>query len=81
MPKEQVKARLPTEDDLIARARSRDEAAVRTLIRQNNRRLFRLARSIMKDDSEAEDVVQESYVRALHAARRISRRIELSAPG
>ena len=38
--------------------------AVRTIIRQNNQRLFRLARSIMKDDSEAEDVVQESYVRA-----------------
>ena len=37
---------------------------MRTIIRQNNRRLFRLARSIMKDDSEAEDVVQESYVRA-----------------
>ncbi len=63
MPKEQVKARLPAEDELIARARNRDEAAVRTLIRQNNQRLFRLARSIMRDDSEAEDVVQESYVR------------------
>lgn len=30
----------------------------------NNRRLFRVARSILKDDSEAEDAVQESYVRA-----------------
>lgn len=63
MSKQQAKTRLPAEDELIARARNRDEAAVRTLIRQNNRRLFRLARSIMKDDSEAEDVVQESYVR------------------
>jgi RNA polymerase sigma-70 factor (ECF subfamily) len=49
---------------LLARARRRDEAAVRTIIRQNNRRLFRMARAILKDDSEAEDVVQESYVRA-----------------
>jgi len=63
MPKQQTKTKLPAEDELIARARNRDEAAVKTLIRQNNRRLFRLARSIMKDDSEAEDVVQESYVR------------------
>jgi len=63
MSKQQAKIGLPAEDELIARARNRDEAAVRTLIRQNNRRLFRLARSIMKDDSEAEDVVQESYVR------------------
>jgi RNA polymerase sigma-70 factor (ECF subfamily) len=55
---------LPTaERDLLARARRRDEAAARTIIRQNNRRLFRLARSIVKDDSEAEDIVQETYVR------------------
>jgi putative membrane protein len=64
MPKQQVKTRIPAEDDLVARARNRDEAAVRAIIRQNNQRLFRVARSIMKDDGEAEDVVQESYVRA-----------------
>jgi RNA polymerase sigma-70 factor (ECF subfamily) len=50
--------------DLVARARSRDETAVRTIIRQNNRRLFRMARAIVNDDAEAEDVVQEGYVRA-----------------
>lgn len=64
MPKEHVKTPFAVEDDLVARAQSGEEAAVRTIIRQNNRRLFRLARSIMKDDNEAEDVVQESYVRA-----------------
>jgi RNA polymerase sigma-70 factor (ECF subfamily) len=52
------------EADLIARALRNDDGAVRAIIRQNNRRLFRIARSITKDDSEAEDVVQESYVRA-----------------
>jgi RNA polymerase sigma-70 factor (ECF subfamily) len=64
MPSQLVKTLLPTEGDLVARAKRQDEGAVRAIIRQNNRRLFRLARSIMKDDSEAEDVVQESYVRA-----------------
>jgi hypothetical protein len=29
MPKEQAKTRLPTEDELVARARNRDEAAVK----------------------------------------------------
>jgi RNA polymerase sigma-70 factor (ECF subfamily) len=62
--KEQVKTVLPDEDELVAGARRGDEAAVRSLIRQNNRRLFRIARSIVNDDSEAEDVVQETYVRA-----------------
>lgn len=59
-----VKAPPAAADDLLARARRREEAAIRTIIRDNNRRLFRLARSIVKDDSEAEDVVQEGYVRA-----------------
>ena len=43
---------------------SRDEAAVRTIMQANNRRLYRLARGILRNDSEAEDVVQETYVRA-----------------
>ena len=50
--------------DLVARARSRDEAAVRSIMQSNNRRLYRLARGILRNDSEAEDVVQETYVRA-----------------
>src|SRR5262245_21834852 len=33
-------------------------------MRRNNRALFRAARSILQDDSEAEDAVQEAYVRA-----------------
>ena len=64
MANRKVRAPLAVEDELLARARRREEAAVRTIIRENNRRLFRLARSIVKDDSEAEDVVQEAYVRA-----------------
>jgi RNA polymerase sigma-70 factor (ECF subfamily) len=52
------------EADLVRRARERDPAAVRAIIQANNRRLFRMARGIVKNDSEAEDVVQEAYVRA-----------------
>lgn len=50
--------------DLVARARARDEAAIRIIMQANNRRLYRLARGILRNDSEAEDVVQETYVRA-----------------
>jgi RNA polymerase sigma-70 factor (ECF subfamily) len=50
--------------ELVRRALSRDEAAVRTIIKANNRRLYRLARGILRNDNEAEDVVQETYVRA-----------------
>src|SRR3954464_14069166 len=50
--------------ELIQRARSRDETAVRSIMQANNRRLYRIARGILRNDSEAEDVVQETYVRA-----------------
>ncbi|WGS21622.1 MULTISPECIES: RNA polymerase sigma factor [unclassified Bradyrhizobium] len=49
---------------LVQRALARDEAAVRAIMQANNRRLFRLARGILRDDGEAEDVVQDTYVRA-----------------
>jgi RNA polymerase sigma-70 factor (ECF subfamily) len=50
--------------ELVRLALSRDEAAVRAIIKANNRRLYRLARGILRNDNEAEDVVQETYVRA-----------------
>src|ERR1700761_5937409 len=50
--------------ELVRRALGRDETAVRAIIKANNRRLYRLARGILRNDNEAEDVVQETYVRA-----------------
>jgi len=50
--------------ELVRRARNRDEAAIRAIMQSNNRRLYRLARGILRNDGEAEDVVQETYVRA-----------------
>lgn len=52
------------ESDLVRRALSRDGAAFRTIMERHNRRLYRIARAVLRDDSEAEDAVQESYVRA-----------------
>lgn len=53
-----------TEATLLLAARGGHEAAVRELIQRNNQRLFRVARSVLRNDAEAEDVVQETYVRA-----------------
>lgn len=50
--------------ELVRRARARDETAIRAIIRANNQRLYRLVRGLLHDDGEAEDVVQEAYVRA-----------------
>src|SRR5262245_50497065 len=59
----EIGAGLP-DAELVQLCRDRDEAAVRELTRRYNRRLFRVARSILRDDHEAEDVVQDTYVRA-----------------
>jgi len=56
---------LPADEGaLVALARQGSESAVRALVRRNNRLLFRIARGIVRDDAEAEDIVQETYVRA-----------------
>jgi len=41
-----------------------DPAAFEQLMRRHNRALYRTARSIVKDDAEAEDVLQEAYILA-----------------
>lgn len=52
------------ESALIAAAKDGNETAVRELIRRMNPRLFRIARGIATSDAEAEDVVQETYLKA-----------------
>lgn len=49
---------------LVDLALHRHEQSIRTLIQRHNQRLFRAARAILRSDSEAEDVVQASYVKA-----------------
>lgn len=56
-----------TESDLIARAAAGDGAAFEVLIRRHNQLLFRTARSILPGDAEAEDAVQEGWLRAWRA--------------
>src|ERR1700730_2299325 len=55
----------PSDDaELVRRALTRDDTAFRTIMERYNRRLYRIARGILRNDSEAEDVVQEAYVGA-----------------
>jgi RNA polymerase sigma-70 factor (ECF subfamily) len=56
----------PVDDDvsLARRIGSADHAAFEVLMRRYNSRLFRIARAILKNDAEAEDALQESYLEA-----------------
>jgi RNA polymerase sigma-70 factor (ECF subfamily) len=50
--------------ELVALACRKVEGAFRVIMQRHNRRLYRIARAVMRNDSEAEDVVQEAYIRA-----------------
>jgi len=49
---------------LVERTRGRDTRAFETLMRRYNRRLFRIARSILSENDDAEEAVRSAHVRA-----------------
>jgi RNA polymerase sigma factor (sigma-70 family) len=49
---------------LVARIAGGDQTAFEVLMRKYNGKLFRIARAILKDDRDAEDVLQEAYLDA-----------------
>lgn len=59
------------DSELVRRIRSGETSLFGELMRRHNRRLFRIARSIVRDDAEAEDVLQEAYVRAFEHLGRL----------
>jgi RNA polymerase sigma-70 factor (ECF subfamily) len=62
----------PSDADLVSQIAAGHEGAFILLMRRFNQPLYRTARSILKDDSEAEDVLQDAYLlayRAIHSFR------------
>lgn len=59
-------AALP-EAELVRLAKLGHRDAFAAIMQRCNQRLFRVARGVVRDDAEAEDVVQEAYVRAFSA--------------
>lgn len=56
--------RTSTDQDLARRMARGDAKALEETMRIYNRRLFRTARAILRDDAAAEDALQEAYLRA-----------------
>jgi RNA polymerase sigma-70 factor, ECF subfamily len=55
----------PLDDaELVRRIRSGQTELFELVMRRYNQRLFRVLRSLLRDDAEAEDVLQDAYVRA-----------------
>ena len=53
--------------DLVALVLAGDGLAFAAIMTRYNQRLYRVARGVVRDEAEAEDVLQEAYVRAFAA--------------
>lgn len=53
-----------SDEDVAARVVQGQTALFEILMRRHNERIYRAARAILRDDAEAEDVVQQAYVNA-----------------
>src|SRR5258705_2928545 len=56
-----------SDGELVRRAAAHDHEAFRVLMKRHNQMLYRAARSILKNEAEAEDAVQEAYMQAYKA--------------
>lgn len=64
--------------EVLERIRAGESALFEVLVRRYNRRLFRTAWSILLDEEEAEDVIQDAYVRAFRNLHRFEGRAAFS---
>ena len=53
-----------SDEEIVSRVRAGHTALYEILMRRHNQRLYRAARSAVRDEAEAEDIIQETFVRA-----------------
>src|SRR5215470_10865339 len=58
------KARAWTDEEIVERVKDGETALYEILMRRYNQRLYRVTIAILRDPAEAEDVMQDAYVRA-----------------
>jgi RNA polymerase sigma-70 factor (ECF subfamily) len=67
-----------TDDEIVRRILDGDLALFELLMRRHNQRVYRAIRSILRDDGESEDVMQEAYVRAYEHLSQFEGRAQFS---
>jgi RNA polymerase sigma-70 factor (ECF subfamily) len=67
-----------SDEDVVARVIEGDTALFELLMRRHNQRIYRVARAILRDDTEAEDVMQDTYVRAYQHLNQFEGRAKFS---
>src|SRR5512146_2436474 len=67
-----------TDEQVVERVVQGETALFEVLMRRHNQRLYRVARAILRDDAEAEDVMQDAYVRAFQHLAQFAARAKFS---
>jgi RNA polymerase sigma-70 factor (ECF subfamily) len=67
-----------SDEQIVAQVRDGQTALFEVLMRRHNERIYRAARAIVRDDREAEDVMQQAYVNAYSHLRQFDRRAKFS---
>ncbi len=52
------------DSEIVRRVRNGEHGLFEILVRRHNQRVYRAARAVVKDESEAEDVMQQAYINA-----------------
>jgi RNA polymerase sigma-70 factor (ECF subfamily) len=78
-PGSKVEEQTPMEDEeVIERVRAGERELFEIVMRRYNQRIYRTVRSILRDDDEAVDVMQEAYLNAYSHLRDFSGRARFS---
>src|SRR5215831_13550129 len=67
-----------SDEEVVQRVIQGEPALFEILMRRYNRRLFRVTRSIVTNDLEAEDIIQDAYVRAYEHLHQFEGRAKFS---
>lgn len=67
-----------SDEQVIERVLAGETALYEIIMRRYNQRLYRVVRAILRDDSEAEDVIQDAYVRAYQSLGQFESRSSFS---
>ena len=61
---ERLKSETLTDEEIVNRVRAGETALYEVIMRRYNQRMYRIARAILHNDIDAEDAMQDVYVRA-----------------
>ncbi|MGC4081946.1 MAG: sigma factor [Vicinamibacterales bacterium] len=67
-----------SDEQIVARVVGGEIALFEVLMRRHNERLYRAARAIVKDESEAEDILQQAWTNAYRHLRQFAGRSQVS---